>query len=182
MKSKKLEKEDKKKNKTDPTDSRETRDESEEIGEDSGDVLRSLTVIYGFFFVFMSVIVAGAQILSVTLADTASALIFFVIVFGLAIACSMIGLEIFMILNEMGMTFVGDWGIRILISFVPMIFTFITGYTVLADKEIYGISFPPFMFWLVGWFQLLIVVLLYFKMRKEYEETEEPKEVEKQKD
>jgi len=176
----------KKGKKSKPTKAKEDSDPNDDdfvSDEDLNNILRSLTVIYGFFFVFISAMVAGSQVLSVTLVDSSASLVFFGFIFLLSMACSMIGLEIFMILNHLGISFVGEWGIRILIALVPAVFTFIIGYTVLSDMVIYGLSLPPFGFWLVSYVQVFLTILIYFKMKRDLNqnEKESPKTTPKKK-
>ena len=91
-----------------------TENDLEDIHQDSANVLRSMTVIYGFFFVFMSAMVAGAQNIKSGL-DVSNSLLFYLIIFILGIACFLIGLEIFVILRKFGMSIMGENGIQILI-------------------------------------------------------------------
>jgi hypothetical protein len=66
------------------------------------DVIRSLTTINGFFFVFMSVIASSTGSISSPL-NPADVAIIFPLFICLVFACSMIGLELLKRLHEYGL-------------------------------------------------------------------------------
>jgi hypothetical protein len=165
--SKKQKKQDKK-GKTDsvPTINQEGKKESDEIIDGSSNVLRSLTIIYGFFFVFMSAMVAGAQNLRTSLGVT-SVLFFYFFIIVLALACFLIGFEIYIILIEFDISNIGEWGVVLLILLVPMIFVFVIGQAILVEVVIFGTNIAPLGIWIISWTELLITSLLLWRTRRD---------------
>lgn len=149
------------------TDSKSELDGDEFVSdEELGNVLRSLTVIYGFFFVFLSAMVAGAQNLRVGV-DFTTIVFFYTIVIALAVACFLIGFEIYISLRDCGISRIGDWGVILLILLVPTTFVFVIGQALLTDVTIFGVHIAPFGVYAVSGLELLITTLLLWQARKE---------------
>ena len=137
-------------------------DENSVTDDDLSNILRSLTVLYGFFFVFLSAMVAGAHNLRTSL-DSVNALMLYIFILLLAFACFMIGLEINRTLLDFGMSDVGEIGVRVLIALVPIVFVFVIGQALLADRDFFGIVFTSLGVWLISYIQLAVFVVIYFK-------------------
>ena len=129
-------------------------------------ILRSLTVIYGFFFVFMSAMVAGAQNLRAEL-NLSDALVFYLFVFILALACYFIGVEIYRILVRFGISHIGEWGISLIVILVPTIFIFVIGQALLTEMVVFGVKIAPYGIYVVSGSELLITSILLWQQKKD---------------
>jgi len=99
-----------------------------------GEAVRSLTIIYGFFFMFMSGMLAGAQSLNVLFTGQ-GLLILYSFVWLLALAFLLIGFELIIrIGSELGK--VALLGLLILSIITPLVFLLVLG-TVLVSYIFY---------------------------------------------
>ncbi len=132
----------------------------------AGNSLRALTVIYGFFFVFLSAMVAGSPTINSVL-DPNNSFLFYVCTLLLAIANALIGIEIFRIMIMMNISFIGEWGLRLLIASVPSTFVFVIGITTLSEISIFDFEFYPVGNWIASLLLALIILLVAFKLKKD---------------
>lgn len=102
------------------------------------EAVRSLTIIYGFFYMFMSGMLAGASSLNVFFTDQ-GLLILYSFVWLLALAFLLIGFELIIwVGSELGNTAFS--GLFILSIIVPLVFLLVLGTVLVSDIIFLGLS------------------------------------------
>ena len=103
-----------------------------------GEAVRSLTIIYGFFFMFMSGMLAGAQSLNVLFTEQGR-LILYSFVWLLALAFLLIGFELIAwIGSELGK--LAGPGLFILSIITPLVFLLVLGTVLVGNILLLGQS------------------------------------------
>jgi len=120
------------------------------------DPLGSLTTIYGFFFIFMASAIAAAPTLRAGLAAEDAAM-FFLLVLVLAIAISLVGMEILVRATECHVYRMGIAGTMLLGMFMPIAFVFAVGRALIPDMYWSGMNLS----YLGSLCVSVIVVLMY---------------------
>jgi len=122
------------------------------------DALRSLTIIYGFFFVFMSAMTAAIPGLMTSM--TAPKLVtLYRIVWALALASLALGIEILLIMWKLISRF-AQIGLAILVCATPMMFLYTLGYPLVGNVSWYGFRVVD----LGEWLYLASSVFFFFGM------------------
>ncbi|MFO7835730.1 MAG: hypothetical protein R6V83_03675 [Candidatus Thorarchaeota archaeon] len=104
---------------------------------DDSDILKSLTTIYGFFFVFMSVVAVSSSHLRLSL-QPLDILIIFMIIILMSFACASIGFELLVRLGDKGLHAPGLAGFMILAIFMPVLFVLIVGKSLFTNWYFLG--------------------------------------------
>ena len=118
------------------------------------EAIRSLTIIYGFFFVFMSGLLSGIPVIHPFLTD-ASRVILYVLVWGLSSAFLLIGFELVAWISAELENF-AVLGLSMLSIFIPVVFILVLGTALVGDAYLFGRTIAD-----IGLIVFMIVVIFY---------------------
>lgn len=118
------------------------------------EAIRSLTIIYGFFFVFMSGLLSGIPVIHPFLTDV-SRQILYMLVWALAFAFLLIGFELVIWISA-ELEISAGAGLFILSIFIPVVFILVLGTALVGDAYLFGRTIAD-----IGLIGFLIVVLCY---------------------
>ena len=130
------------------------------------EAIRSLTIIYGFFFVFMSGLLSGIPVIHPFLTEGARLSLYF-LVWLLALAFLLIGFELVIaIMSELGSY--ARLGLIILSNFVPAVFILVLGTALVGDVYLFGrtladIGMIAFLFFIASY---VIAILVMARVRR----------------
>ena len=121
------------------------------------EAVRSLTIIYGFFFMFMSGMLAGAQSLNALFTEQGR-LILYSFVWLLALAFLLIGFELIIWVGT-ELSKVAFSGLLILSIITPLVFLLVLGTVLVSDIIFWGLFIADIGFWIFA--TVMVVSTLY---------------------